>query len=132
MTRCYGWSLPSTCLIPLADMCNHNDVQNTTHFIVHRQYEINSETKPPEYIIKKEHLDLSLMGIQPPAEKPTKITHKYKFVRKYIERKHRNEIVVEPDTDPAVLTEMIKAIEMEQLSSAKSFSELALYHTSDE
>lgn len=38
MTRCYGWSLPSTCLIPLADMCNHSDVQNTTHYIVHRQY----------------------------------------------------------------------------------------------
>lgn len=38
MTRCYGWSLPSTCLIPLADMCNHNDVQNSTHYIVHKKH----------------------------------------------------------------------------------------------
>lgn len=41
MTRCYGWSLPSTCLIPLADMCNHRDKQTSTHYVVHRRYELD-------------------------------------------------------------------------------------------
>jgi hypothetical protein len=25
-TRCFGWGLPYTCMIPMADNLNHNDV----------------------------------------------------------------------------------------------------------
>ena len=25
-TRCFGWGLPSTAMIPMADNCNHSDV----------------------------------------------------------------------------------------------------------
>jgi hypothetical protein len=39
MTRSYGWSLPSTCLVPFADMCNHSAQDSTTHFLVHREVE---------------------------------------------------------------------------------------------
>ena len=35
MTRCFGWSLPSTCLVPFADMFNHN-CEATTHYVVHK------------------------------------------------------------------------------------------------
>ena len=29
ITRCFGWSIPETTLIPLADCCNHFNIDNT-------------------------------------------------------------------------------------------------------
>lgn len=34
MTRCFGWSLKSTSLVPFADMLNHSN-NATTHYVVH-------------------------------------------------------------------------------------------------
>jgi hypothetical protein len=44
MTRCYGWSLPSTCLVPFADMMNHS-CESTTHYIVNSLYEKRPQRK---------------------------------------------------------------------------------------
>lgn len=34
MTRCFGYSVPSTSLVPLMDMLNHSDEENVTHYIL--------------------------------------------------------------------------------------------------
>lgn len=38
MTRCFGWSLKSTSLVPFADMLNHSNTA-TTHYVVHADIE---------------------------------------------------------------------------------------------
>lgn len=38
MTRCFGWSLKSTSLVPFADMLNHSN-NATTHYVVHAALE---------------------------------------------------------------------------------------------
>ena len=52
MTRCYGWSLPSTVLVPLADFFNHNK-DGVNHFLVHKKFEEIPKNKHENYIIKK-------------------------------------------------------------------------------
>lgn len=42
MTRCFGWSLPSTSLVPFADMLNHSN-EATTYFLVNKKFEKNPE-----------------------------------------------------------------------------------------
>ena len=39
MTRCFGYSVPSTSLVPIMDMLNHSDRENTTHYIVNMKLE---------------------------------------------------------------------------------------------
>ena len=34
MTRCFGWSLKSTSIVPFADMLNHSN-KATTHYVIH-------------------------------------------------------------------------------------------------
>ena len=58
MTRCYGWSLPSTILIPLADFLNH-EKHGVDHYLIHEKYELNEEDKHPEYNIKKYKINLT-------------------------------------------------------------------------
>lgn len=58
MTRCYGWSLPSTVLIPLSDFLNHNE-DGINHFMVHKKFEKNTHLKVESYFIKKHKVDLS-------------------------------------------------------------------------
>lgn len=58
MTRCYGWSLPSTVLIPLSDFLNHNE-DGINHFMVHKKFEKNESLKVQSYFIKKRKVDLS-------------------------------------------------------------------------
>lgn len=38
MTRCFGWSLKSTSLVPFADMLNHSNVA-ATHYVIHANIE---------------------------------------------------------------------------------------------
>ena len=40
MTRCFGWSLPSTSMVPFADMLNHG-IEAATHYMVNEYYELN-------------------------------------------------------------------------------------------
>lgn len=58
MTRCYGWSLPSTILIPLADFLNHGK-HGVDHYLIHKKYEINPAIKHPGYNIKCKNIDLT-------------------------------------------------------------------------
>lgn len=58
MTRCYGWSLPSTILIPLADFLNH-EKHGVDHYLIHKTYEINPLIKHPGYNIKCKNIDLT-------------------------------------------------------------------------
>lgn len=34
MTRCFGWTLPSTSLVPLADMLNHSNENPATYHLI--------------------------------------------------------------------------------------------------
>jgi hypothetical protein len=47
MTRCFGWSLKSTSLVPFADMLNHSNVA-ATHYVVHSCIEGGKKLKSPE------------------------------------------------------------------------------------
>lgn len=58
MTRCYGWSLPSTILIPLADFLNHHK-HGSDHYLIHQGYELNETKKHEGYNVKKQKVDLS-------------------------------------------------------------------------
>ena len=58
MTRCYGWSIPYTYLIPFADCMNHHK-ESTDHYIINSEYEKNNYNK--SYIIKKNNLNLSIL-----------------------------------------------------------------------
>ena len=41
-TRCFGWGLPSTSLIPMADNCNHSDV-TVVQEIINKQMHLDAE-----------------------------------------------------------------------------------------
>ncbi|EWS71999.1 RuBisCO LSMT substrate-binding protein (macronuclear) [Tetrahymena thermophila SB210] len=60
MTRGYGWTLPSVCLVPLADMFNHN-CDTTTHYIINREFEQHPKKAHEKYRIKKHKINLQLM-----------------------------------------------------------------------
>jgi len=61
MTRCFGWSLPNTMLVPMADFMNHNP-DGTTHYIVNRKFERDEEEAPENYVIKKRKVDLTVFN----------------------------------------------------------------------
>ncbi|KRX00204.1 Rubisco LSMT, substrate-binding domain [Pseudocohnilembus persalinus] len=63
MTRCFGYSVPSTCLIPFADLLNHNN-NSATHYTVQTKYEQNPEQKPANYVIKQEKIDMDIFQIK--------------------------------------------------------------------
>lgn len=42
MTRCFGWTLPGTFLLPMADFLNHNK-RGCVYFIVNEKLEKNSD-----------------------------------------------------------------------------------------
>ena len=62
MTRCYGWSLPSTVLLPLADFINHDSKTGVTHYLIHKGFEENTERKHPGYNLKKNYIDFSMLN----------------------------------------------------------------------
>lgn len=59
MTRCFGWSLPTTMLVPMADFMNHNP-DGTTSYIVNTRFEKKEEEAPENYLIKKRKVDLAV------------------------------------------------------------------------
>ncbi|KRX01136.1 hypothetical protein PPERSA_08237 [Pseudocohnilembus persalinus] len=59
MTRCFGWTLPGTFLLPMADFLNHNK-RGCVYFIVNEKLEKNSDDYKG-YKVKKQAVDLSLM-----------------------------------------------------------------------
>ena len=63
MTRCFGYSMPSTSLVPLMDMMNHSDRENTTHYVVNTRLERNGEPHN-NYKLKSNKLNLSLLGLE--------------------------------------------------------------------
>ena len=51
-TRCFGWGLPSTAMIPMADNCNHSDVSvvqeilnHDMHLVANRESNYFTSTK---------------------------------------------------------------------------------------
>lgn len=61
MSRCFGWSLKSTSMIPIADFLNHSNVA-CTHYVVHRKLE-DTDQKHLQYIHKKKKLNLTILSI---------------------------------------------------------------------
>lgn len=59
MTRCFGWGLPETMLVPFADLLNHHS--NGVH---HYAFSASLERRPhPDYVPKGDCLSLALFGI---------------------------------------------------------------------
>ena len=61
MTRCFGWTLPATMIVPFADFQNHSDA-GCTHYVINTKFEENEEQAPTTYVLKKRKIDLSLFG----------------------------------------------------------------------
>lgn len=57
MTRCFGWTLPSTSLVPMADMLNHSNINPSTYHLINKSIEKTGEPKN-RYTLKKERIDL--------------------------------------------------------------------------
>lgn len=64
MTRVFGWTLPSSSLIPFADNLNHGPLA-TTHYFVHKQMEMGQTPKHPNYKIKLGKINLDALKISP-------------------------------------------------------------------
>lgn len=66
MTRCFGWGLPETMLVPYADFLNHHS--NGVH---HYAFSINLEGKNNQEYIKKSYcLDMSIFEKDNKAQLP--------------------------------------------------------------
>ena len=65
VTRCFGWGLPRTSMIPFADCINHHNV-DSTYELIHTKYHMAADTPedpsrgPPQYYTKsKLEMDFS-------------------------------------------------------------------------
>ncbi|CAD8145583.1 unnamed protein product [Paramecium pentaurelia] len=87
MSRCFGWSLKSTCLIPIADFLNHSN-RACTHYMVHSgiekgiflQQEEDQTQFQQQYIQKRNKINLSILGIENGNEMQKFEDEKIKFI----------------------------------------------------
>ena len=61
MTRCFGWSLPATMLVPMADFLNHSP-DGTTHYVVNTEFERKDTKIPDTYVMKQKKIDLAIFN----------------------------------------------------------------------
>ena len=61
MTRCFGWCLPDTMLVPIADMLNHSD-DGACHYMVKTDYEEDPENAHEHYNVKKEKFNFDFFN----------------------------------------------------------------------
>lgn len=59
MTRCYGWSMPSTFLIPFADLMNHHN-NTITHYMINTGIEKSNDYSHNSYKMKKDKLNMQI------------------------------------------------------------------------
>ena len=88
MTRCFGWSLPSTSLVPLADLLNHN-YEMVTHYIINKKLEIQGEKEQlNQYKLKKNYLNMKIFKEDMLINEEASIysTKKIKYVKKYSQK----------------------------------------------
>jgi hypothetical protein len=62
MTRCYGWSLKYTSLIPLADCLNHSP-DAVDHCSIDTIKEKDPSVHDLEYTVKRDKINLDVLGI---------------------------------------------------------------------
>ncbi|CAK69794.1 unnamed protein product (macronuclear) [Paramecium tetraurelia] len=86
MSRCFGWALKSTCLVPIADFLNHSN-KACTHYMVHSALEKGSFSKSEvqanfqkQYVIKRNNMNLSILGIEADNEIQKWKDEKIKFI----------------------------------------------------
>ncbi|CAK69023.1 unnamed protein product (macronuclear) [Paramecium tetraurelia] len=86
MSRCFGWSLKSTCIIPIADFLNHSN-RACTHYMVHKGLEKGIPLKQKDqahfqqqYILKRNKINLSILGIENGNEMQIVEDEKIRFV----------------------------------------------------
>lgn len=66
MTRCFGWGLPETMLVPFADFMNHHS-EGVHHYAFSQTLE---HQQHPDYIKKSQTIDLRVMGIDNTKQLP--------------------------------------------------------------
>ena len=54
-TRCFGWGLPSTAMIPMADNCNHSDV-TVVQEIVHKEMHLIAD-RTSQYFTRTKYMN---------------------------------------------------------------------------
>ena len=97
MTRCFGWSLPTTMLVPFGDFLNHTS-DGATHYLVNTQFEGNEKKAPESYLIKKQKFNLGLYDKKElllSKEDREIFFTETKFKREYISRNIVNNYILE-------------------------------------
>ena len=54
-TRCFGWGMPYTSMIPMADNYNHSDC-NTVYEVIHKQMHMEADEESP-YFCKGKYMN---------------------------------------------------------------------------
>lgn len=111
MTRVFGWSLPSTSLIPFADMLNHG-IYAATHYVIHKKMEVDTEKRHPQYVVKNQKINLQLLKIQDLQIDPSKYISKDKkkeFLIKHID-------IIEKLTNKKTSISALNALGSEQVN----------------
>lgn len=144
MTRCYGWSLPSTILIPLADFLNH-EKHGIDHYLVNKKYELDEKNKHPGYNIKGKKIDLTDFDelketLSSEEIKSLQVYEKNKesYIEDYFEfleySNRESYILKKKEMDSNDLRNLIKKINIERLEAEKNrqIYHFNFFETSDE
>ena len=59
-TRCFGWELPTTAMVPMADNYNHSDC-TVVHEVIQKQYQMEPDEKSSYFTKTKFMNDYSFM-----------------------------------------------------------------------
>jgi len=78
MTRCYGWSLPYTMIIPFADCLNHH-FYSVDHCMVDLDHEKLCQSE--SYNLKKNKVNLEILDLN---KIQSRSNWKIDFIKKYL------------------------------------------------
>lgn len=70
VTRCFGWGLPKTMMVPFADCINHHNV-DSTYELIHPVYHLAEKGDPdrgPEDYYSKTKMDIDYNDLLFPTE----------------------------------------------------------------
>jgi len=91
-TRCFGWGLPETMVVPFADFLNHSD-DSIYHYMLKEEFEKKDAKPPKSYVVKKGCLDLTLFGLGSNEHKKYEPNARVKFIQRYKPELREEDIV---------------------------------------
>lgn len=74
VTRCFGWGLPKTMMVPFADCINHHNMDSTYELIntkLHRQRDLDQGERGPEAYYSKSKLEMNYSDLAEDLRPPS-------------------------------------------------------------